>query len=64
MISNSSLQAFSAVQPTQSANRPNPVRQVRAQPDAAPRQASPTPALPDARPSLPPPRGSLLNLSI
>ncbi len=68
MISGSSLQAFSAASTTASLNRPqaaNPVRLVRAQSDPAGRQAAGSaPAIPDSKPSLPLPRGSLLNLSV
>jgi hypothetical protein len=69
MISGSSLQAFSAASTTAPLNgsrAANPVRLVRAQPDTTTtRQSSgPAPAIPDAKPSLPLPRGSLLNLSV
>ena len=65
MLSTSSLQAFSGATTTAPLNRPdpaNPVRLARAQPQAAARQASP--ALPGTAPANPPPRGSLLNLSV
>jgi hypothetical protein len=68
MISGSSLQAFSAATTTASLNRAQPtapVRLVREQPDAGTRQASgPAPTIPNTKPSLPLPRGSLLNLSV
>ncbi len=64
MISTTSLQAFSGATTTQPLDRTAPVRLVRAQQDQSPRQSTPAPPLPEARPSLPPPRGSLLNLSV
>lgn len=68
MLSTSSLQAFSGAattSPIGRTNAPNPARLVRAPGEASP-QTGATPALPlpDMRPSLPPPRGSLLNLSV
>jgi hypothetical protein len=62
MISATSLQAFSNAAPASRAVKANPALLARAQPDGAARQATGvTPALPDIRPGLPPPRGSLLN---
>lgn len=65
MLSTNSLQAFSGAATTAPLNgpaAPNPVRLIRDQPQEASRQASPT--IPTIRPGLPPPRGSLLNLSV
>ena len=62
MISTTSLQAFSGATTTPGVDRTSPIRLVRGQQDQPARQAAP--ALPEARPSLPPPRGSLLNLSV
>ena len=68
MLSMNSLQAFSGAATTSPIGRSGAtegVRLVRAQPEPAARQASPmTSAIPDTKPSLPPPRGSLLNLSV
>lgn len=66
MLTTSSLQAFSGATTTSPLGRAGVtegVRLVRAQPDAAARQAAPV-AIPETRPSIPPPRGSLLNLSV
>lgn len=70
MISTSSLQAFSGASTTGSLQRPSApsaaaasaARLVRDQ--ASARNAGPAAAIPDTKPSLPPPRGSLLNLSV
>ena len=64
MLSSNSLQAFSGAATTAPLNAPSaphPIRLVRDQPDA--RQAA-SPTIPPTRPGLPPPRGSLLNLSV
>ncbi len=66
MLSTSSLQAFSSATttPIDRAAPANPVRLVRATPDQ-PARASAAPTLPTGfPPSVPPPRGSLLNLSV
>lgn len=70
MISSNSLQAFSGAATTAPLNRPagaNPIRLVR-DPGTADRQASSgagkSADIPSTRPSIPPPRGSLLNLSV
>ena len=67
MITGSSLQAFSGAtttSPISRAQSSDAVRLVRTDNTAAVRQASPAlPALPTGRPGVPPPRGSLLNLS-
>jgi hypothetical protein len=64
MISATSLQAFSAATTTQGVDRAGPARLVREAGTgaAAQRQAEPPAPLPEPRPGLPPPRGSLLNL--
>ena len=69
MLTTTSLQAFSGATTTSPLGRAgaaDPVRLVRAQADAAARQAAPaaTSIIPETRPSIPPPRGSLLNLSV
>lgn len=64
MLSTNSLQAFSGAATTAPLNGPaasNPARLIRDQP---PRQSTSGAPVPDIRPSLPPPRGSLLNLSV
>ncbi len=66
MLSNNSLSAFSAATTTATSVRPsNQVRLVRDQ-NSASQQASPLTknALPKEMPSIAPPRGSLLNLSV
>ena len=67
MLSTNSLQAFSSAATTAPLNRAtatNPVRLARAQQEPARQATGNAPALPDARPGIPPPRGSLLNLSV
>ena len=67
MLSTNSLQAFSGASTTAPINRAgaaNPVRLVRAQPDPAGRQGGAATNVPDVKPGIPPPRGSLLNLSV
>ena len=65
MLSTSSLQAFSGATTTSPVGgAAAAARLVRGQSDATPSPRSAAPALPDARPGLPPPRGSLLNLSV
>jgi len=65
MLSTNSLSAFSSAATTAPLNRANNVRLVR---DQLTPQAQPAPAmknaLPNTMPSIPPPRGSLLNLSV
>ena len=70
MIASKSLQAFSGAATTAPLNRPagaSPIRLVR-DPGTADRQASGSTGksidIPPTRPSIPPPRGSLLNLSV
>lgn len=66
MLSTTSLQAFSGASTTASLQRTTPAqpaaRLVREQ--SSSRSASPASPLPDTKPGLPPPRGSLLNLSV
>ena len=68
MLSTNSLQAFSGAATTAPIGRTGAtegVRLARAQPEAAARQATPmTSAIPDSKPTIPPARGSLLNLSV
>lgn len=66
MLSTNSLQAFSQASTTASLQRAAPAaRLVRSPAEPAARQAaSPAAPLPAVRPGLPPPRGSLLNLSV
>lgn len=64
MISTNSLQAFSGAITTQPVDRATPIRLARDRPEADVRYAAPAPAIPETRPSVPPPRGTLLNLSI
>ncbi len=68
MLSTNSLQAFSGATTTTPIGRTGGtegIRLARAQPEPSARQASPNlSAIPDIKPSLPPPRGSLLNLSV
>jgi hypothetical protein len=65
MLSTDSLSAFSSATTTTSVQRPNQVRLVREQRPPA-QQAGPSikNATPNELPSIAPPRGSLLNLSV
>jgi hypothetical protein len=65
MLSTNSLSAFSSATTTTSVQRPNQVRLVREQRPPA-QQAGPSikNATPNELPSIAPPRGSLLNLSV
>lgn len=65
MLSTNSLSAFSSATTTASVQRPNQVRLVREQTQSA-QQAGPLikNAIPNQLPSIAPPRGSLLNLSV
>jgi hypothetical protein len=65
MLSTNSLSAFSSATTTTSVQRPNQVRLVREQ-RPPPQQAGPSikNATPNELPSIAPPRGSLLNLSV
>ena len=65
MLSTNSLSAFSSATTTASVQRPNEVRLVREQLSPA-QQAAPSVknAIPNQPPSIAPPRGSLLNLSV
>lgn len=65
MLSTNSLSAFSSATTTASVQRPNQVRLVREQVSPG-QQASPSVknAIPNQLPSIAPPRGSLLNLSV
>ena len=67
MISTNSLQAFSGATTTSPLNRASgadPIRLVREKAGASDRQAAGKPNIPESRPTIPPPRGSLLNLSV
>jgi hypothetical protein len=65
MLSTNSLSAFSSATTTASVQRPNQIRLVREQRPPA-QQAGPSikNATPNELPSIAPPRGSLLNLSV
>lgn len=65
MLSSNSLSAFSSATTTSSVQRPNSVRLVREQASPA-QQGAPLVknAVPKDMPSIAPPRGSLLNLSV
>lgn len=65
MLSTNSLSAFSSATTASALNRSSPLRLVRDQPQ---QMQQPAPSmksmLPNAMPSVAPPRGSLLNLSV
>ena len=65
MLSTNSLSAFSSAATTAPLNRANNVRLVREQvTPQSPAGPAMKNALPNTMPSVPPPRGSLLNLSV